>query len=55
MNGINLKTVQYLLGHKDIRMTLRYAHLSGEHLQAAVGTPVTGLKMGTKREQGTDL
>jgi integrase len=55
MNGINLKTVQYLLGHKDIRMTLRYAHLSGEHLQAAVGTLVTGLRMGTKREQGTSL
>jgi integrase len=53
MNGINLKSVQYLLGHKDIRMTLRYAHLSGEHLQVAVGTLVTGLKMGTKREQGT--
>jgi hypothetical protein len=39
MNGFNLKTVQYLLGHKDIRMTLRYAHLSGEHLQAAVFAP----------------
>ena len=55
MNGINLKTVQYLLGHKDIRMTLRYAHLSGEHLQAAVGTLDTGLKVGTKREHGTNL
>jgi integrase len=55
MNGINLKTVQYLLGHKDIRMTLRYAHLSGEHLQAAVGTLDIGFKLGTKREQGTNL
>jgi integrase len=55
MNGIDLKTVQYLLGHKDIRMTLRYAHLSGEHLQAAVGTLDIGLNVGTKREQGTNL
>jgi site-specific recombinase XerD len=54
MKGFNLKTVQYLLGHKDIRMTLRYAHLSGEHLQAAVGTLDAGLKVGTKREQGTN-
>jgi integrase len=54
MNGINLKTVQYLLGHKDIRMTLRYAHLSGEHLQAAVGTLDVELKVGTKREQGAN-
>jgi integrase len=55
VNGINLKTVQYLLGHKDIRMTLRYAHLSGEHLQAAVGTLDSRLNVGTKREQGTNL
>ncbi len=55
MNGFNLKTVQYLLGHKDIRMTLRYAHLSGEHLHTAVGTLDAGLKVGTKREQGTNL
>jgi integrase len=54
MNGFNLKTVQYLLGHKDIRMTLRYAHLSGEHLHAAVGTLDIHLKVGTKREQGTN-
>jgi integrase len=55
MNGVDLKTVMRLLGHKDIRMTLRYAHLSREHLQAAVGTLDIGLKVGTKREQGTNL
>ena len=55
MNGVDLKTVMRLLGHKDIRMTLRYAHLSGEQLQAAVGTLDSGLKKGTKREQGTNL
>jgi integrase len=55
MNNVNLKTVQHLLGHKDIRMTLRYAHLSREHLQAAVGTLDRSFEVGTKREQGTNL
>lgn len=36
MKGANLRTVQMLLGHKDLRMTTRYAHLSQEHLQEAV-------------------
>lgn len=36
MKGVNLRTVQMLLGHKDLRMTARYAHLSQEHLQEAV-------------------
>jgi integrase len=36
MRGANLRTVQMLLGHKDLRMTTRYAHLSQEHLQEAV-------------------
>jgi integrase len=55
MNGINLKTVQHLLGHKDIRMTLRYAHLSREHLQAAVEILDRSFEVGTKREQGSNV
>lgn len=51
MKNVNLKTVQHLLGHKDIRMTLRYSHLSREHLQAAVGTLDRSFELGTKREQ----
>lgn len=31
MKGVNLKTVQELMGHKTISMTARYAHLSPEH------------------------
>jgi len=38
MAGIDLRTVQELLGHKDIKMTLRYAHLSPNHKRAAIET-----------------
>lgn len=36
MRGCDLRTVQQLMGHKDIRMTMRYSHLSRAHLQEAV-------------------
>jgi integrase len=36
MNGVGIKAVQELLGHADIKMTMRYAHLSQEHLKEAV-------------------
>jgi integrase len=36
MLGVDLPTVKELLGHKDITMTMRYAHLSAAHKQAAV-------------------
>jgi len=38
MSGVDLKTVQELLGHKDISMTLRYSHLSQAHKREAVKT-----------------
>ena len=36
MRGASLKEVQELLGHRDIKMTLRYAHLSQESKRKAV-------------------
>jgi integrase len=40
MAGIDLNTVRDLLGHADIKMTLRYAHLAPEHKASAVETLV---------------
>ena len=36
MKGVDLHTVAKLMGHRDIKMTMRYAHLAPEHLQSAV-------------------
>ncbi|HSA79102.1 MAG TPA: tyrosine-type recombinase/integrase [Nitrospirota bacterium] len=36
MKGVDLTTVKELLGHKDIKMTLRYAHLAHAHKRNAV-------------------
>ncbi len=36
MAGVSLKAVQELLGHADLKMTMRYAHLSKDHLRNAM-------------------
>ena len=36
MNGVDLSTIQELLGHKSIVMTKRYSHPTPEHKKQAV-------------------
>ncbi len=36
MSGCDIRTVQQLMGHKTITMTMRYSHLSETHLKNAV-------------------
>jgi integrase len=49
MRGVDIRTVQTLLGHKDIAMTMRYSHLSDAHLKEAVKK----LEVGTNLAQET--
>lgn len=47
MNGGNILTLQKVLGHRDLKTTMIYAHLSPEHLQEArVLNPLSRLTLG---------
>ena len=53
MNGVDIRTVQQLLGHFRLRMTMRYSHLSPAHLMDAVqrvGTNLAQTKFGKNRK-----
>ena len=36
MRGVDIRTVQELMGHRSISMAVRYAHLAPKHTLAAV-------------------
>ena len=36
MSGVDPRTVQKWMGHKDLKTTLRYAHVSPDHEKAAI-------------------
>jgi site-specific recombinase XerD len=38
MKGVDLNTVRELMGHADLKMTLRYAHLAPDMKMRAVET-----------------
>jgi site-specific recombinase XerD len=55
MAGVDLRTVQELMGHRSIQMTCRYAHLAQDHSLAAVerlAGPVSGGATGTTTGTG---
>ena len=54
MAGVDLRTVQELMGHKTIEMTLRYAHLSPAHQLEAVQRLNTKTGKATGTTTGTE-
>ncbi len=53
MAGVDLTTVSRLLGHKDIKMTLRYSHLAPAHMKNAVNVLDTAMNEKTSTAQVT--
>lgn len=53
MADTNIRTIQELLGHKSIKMTMRYSHLSQQHLQEAVGLLGLRLSGEMQRQMGS--
>ncbi|HEX9869131.1 MAG TPA: site-specific integrase, partial [Candidatus Tectomicrobia bacterium] len=49
MAGVDLITVKEFLGHKDIKMTLRYAHLAPDYKRAAINRLDTSMDTSHKK------
>lgn len=49
MNGGNILVLQRILGHSDIKMTMKYAHFAPEHLDTALHfNPLATMTSGSK-------
>ena len=56
MAGVPLPTVKEILGHRDIQTTLKYAHLSPGHIQAAIEKgSLANLELATGSKTGSGL
>ena len=51
MRGGSLAALRKILGHADIKMTMRYAHLSQEFAKEEIKL-LNGLTSGKKKEDG---
>lgn len=52
MNGGNILTLQRILGHSSVQVTMRYAHLAPDHLQDAVRlSPLAGDALVTRGQK----
>lgn len=50
MNGVDIKTVQELLGHASLTMTMKYAHLAPDHRARAIKILDTAYQSDTKTD-----
>jgi transposase len=54
MRGGSLPALQKILGHADIKMTMRYAHLSKEFAREEIKL-LNGLTSGKKKADGHEM
>ena len=50
MHGVDIKTVQELLGHHNLTMTMRYSHLAPAHASRAIQILDTALRTDIKTD-----
>jgi len=56
MAGVPIRTIQEILGHRDIGTTLKYTHLAPDHIKEAIQKgSLANLGLGTGSKTGSDL